>query len=70
MSAAPKYPRPMYDESRAVNGVMHCKAQVDYPKHIPSPGVSLEAFIAMLITEFGVRPLRRDWESESPARPT
>ena len=31
--------------------------------HIPAPAVTLEAFIAMLITEFGIRPRRPDWET-------
>mgnify|MGYP001271409931 FL=1 len=30
--------------------------------HIPTGRVSIEAVIRMLITEFGVRPLREDWE--------
>jgi hypothetical protein len=37
--------------------------------HVPAPGVTLELFVEMLITEFGVRPLRSDWRGvlEAPA---
>lgn len=38
--------------------------------HIPAAGVALEAFIAMLITEFGIRPRRADWETFLAPRAT
>ncbi|MCL4242790.1 MAG: hypothetical protein KJ048_15675 [Dehalococcoidia bacterium] len=31
--------------------------------HLPSPGLPLESFLLMLITELRVRPRRADWES-------
>jgi hypothetical protein len=38
--------------------------------HIPAPGVTLEHFIEMLITDFGLRPLRPDWRAVLEASAT
>jgi hypothetical protein len=36
---------------------------IDPKAHVPTGRVSLEAVVAFLIRELGVRPLRPDWES-------
>jgi hypothetical protein len=39
------------------------RLRIDLDKvHLPTGLVSLQAFVRMLIAEFGVRPLRADWQ--------
>lgn len=52
-----------HPESKITYPHLHVPAgQIHHKMHIPTGRVSIEAVIRLLITEFGVPPIRHDWE--------